>query len=105
MEIEEITLTRIMRHCVVHAMYHITIRLIQNVHPGGLEGQPRPIGCLFEAGREDTEKEGVMKSYLLKNTDKFMEFIEKWSERLAWVAILLALIFIILPSLVTIWMR
>jgi hypothetical protein len=41
----------------------------------------------------------------MENVDRFMLFIEKWSERLAWVAILLALIFIILPSLVTIWMR
>lgn len=94
-----------MRHCVVHAMYHITIRLIQNVHPGGFEGQSRPSGSLSEAGREDTEKEGVMKSYLLKNTDKFMLFTDIWSKRLAWVAVILALIFIIAPSLVTLWMR
>lgn len=42
-----------------------------------------------------------MRSYLLRNTDRFVAFVDRWSRRLAYVAIILAFIVIIFPALFT----
>lgn len=46
-----------------------------------------------------------MRSYLLRESDRFMAAVDRGSKVLGWVAVILAFIFIILPALVQIWMK
>lgn len=42
-----------------------------------------------------------MRSYLLRNTDRFMSFVDRWSRGLAVIAIALAFVVVILPAFLT----
>lgn len=43
-----------------------------------------------------------MKSYLLRSTDRYMDFMDRWSYRLGIVAVILALVVIVIPAIMRI---
>lgn len=48
-----------------------------------------------------TIKEADMRTYLLRATDRFMDAVDRWSRIFAYAAIMLAVIFILLPAFYT----